>query len=104
MVFIASCSKKDNTVPEPAAGSNFKFASLTPTDTLVKVNSYITITANATGDGLAYKWTASYGTFVGSGSTVQWTVCHKAKFTITCEITDQYDHTDTKTIAVRSYN
>ncbi len=103
LVIIAAC-KKSETTPDPATGSNFKFNSLVAADSVIKVNDVTTITANAEGDGLTYKWTASYGTFVGSGSAVQWTVCHQARFNISCEVTDQYNHAETKTIIVRSQN
>jgi hypothetical protein len=103
LVVIAAC-KKSETTPDPAAGSNFKFTSLLATDTVIKVNDITTITASATGDGLTYHWTASYGTIVGSGASVQWTVCHQDRFTITCAVTDQYNHSETKTVIVRSQN
>ena len=103
IVILASCSK-NSTTPEQGIGSNFKFSSLTAADTVIKVNDITTITANATGDGLTYKWSASFGTFVGSGASVQWTVCHQDKFNITCEVTDTYSHSETKTIVVRSHN
>ena len=103
IVILAACAKKETTT-DPAAGANFKFSSLSAADSVIKVNDITTVTAVATGDGLTYKWTASYGTFVGSGATVQWTVCHQAKFTITCLVTDQYSHSETKTIVVRSHN
>jgi len=103
LVIFAACSKSETT-PDPGAGSNFKFNSLVAADTVIKVNDVTTITANAVGDGLSYKWTASYGTFVGSGATVQWTVCHQDKFTINCEVTDQFNHSETKTVIVRSEN
>jgi hypothetical protein len=101
LVIVASC-KKSETAADPGAGSNFKFNSLVAADTVIKVNDITTITANAIGDGLTYNWTASYGTFVGSGASVQWTVCHDDKFTITCEVIDQYKHSETKTVIVRS--
>ena len=100
-VILAACSKSETT---PGDGSNFKFSSLTAADTVIKVNDITSITATAAGDGLTYTWTASYGTFVGSGATVQWTVCHQDKFSITCLVTDQYSHSETKTIIVRSHN
>lgn len=103
LVIFAACSKSAST-PDPGNGANFKFSSLVAADTVIKVNDITTISASATGDGLTYLWTASYGTFVGSGSTVQWTVCHQAKFTISCLVTDQYNHSETKTIIVRSVN
>lgn len=103
LVILAACSKS-KTTPDQGTGIIFKFSSLAAADTLIKVNDITTVTAIATGDGLTYKWSASYGTFVGSGATVQWTVCHQDKFNISCLVTDQYNHSETKTIVVRSYN
>ena len=103
LVILAACSKSTTTLDQ-GNGSTFKFNSLTAADTVIKVNDITSITANATGDGLTYKWSATYGTFVGSGSSVQWTVCHQDKFSITCEVTDQYSHSETKSIIVRSHN
>jgi hypothetical protein len=97
LVILAACSKSTT---DPGT---LKFNSLTAADTVIKVNDITTITANATGDGLTYKWTASYGTFIGNGASVQWTVCHQDKFSISCEVTDQYSHSDSKTILVRSH-
>jgi hypothetical protein len=103
VVIFAACKKSDN-VSEPGPGSNFKFNSLVATDTVIKVNDLTTIMASAVGDGLTYNWTSAYGTFVGSGASVQWTVCHQDKFTINCEVTDQYKHSETKTVIVRTEN
>ncbi|MDP1623131.1 MAG: hypothetical protein Q8M08_12420 [Bacteroidales bacterium] len=103
VVILASCSKS-KTTPDPGPGENFRFSSLVAADTVIKVNDITTVTAGATGDGLTYKWTASYGTFIGSGASVQWTVCHQDKFTITCQVSDQYNHSETKSIIVRSHN
>ena len=103
IVMFAAC-KKSSTTPDPAAGSDLKFISLVAADTVIKVNDITTITADATGDGLSYKWTATYGTFDGQGATVKWTVCHQSKFTITCVVSDQYSHSETRQIIVRSHN
>jgi hypothetical protein len=100
LVIMAACSKS-TTTPDPGT---LKFNSLTAADSVIRVNDITTIIADAKGDGLKYTWTASYGTFVGSGSTVQWTVCHEDKFSISCLVTDQYNHSETKTIVVRSHN
>lgn len=99
----AACTKSSDD-PQPPAGSNFTFSSLQASDTIVKVNGLITLTADAAGEGLAYKWSATYGTFVGSGATVQWTVCHKATFTITCQVTDKYNHSESKSVVVHAVN
>ncbi len=98
-----SCKKSSNT-PDPGTGSNFKFSTLVAADTVIKVNDVTTLSAIATGDGLSYKWSSDYGTFVGSGSTVQWTVCHQARFAIKCAVTDKYNNSETKTIVVRAHN
>jgi hypothetical protein len=99
-VFIISCSKSTSTPENNNPGSEFKFVSLVPQDTVLTVNGITNITATATGSGLTYHWTASYGTFIGSGSAVKWTVCHSDKFTITCEVKDDQGHSDSKTISI----
>jgi hypothetical protein len=102
LVAFAACKKSD--LPPDPAGSNFKFNSLVAADSVIKVNDVTTITASAVGDGLSYNWSSAYGTFVGSGASVEWTVCHQDKFTISCEVTDQYKHSETKTVIVRTQN
>jgi hypothetical protein len=84
-IMAVSCSKKSN-----STGSNtpLVFSSLSVSDTTMVVNGLISISATASGDGLSYHWTASYGSFVGSGASVKWTVCHADKFLITCEVKD----------------
>jgi len=47
---------------------------------------------------------ATYGTFVGSGNTVQWTVCHADNFIITCEVVDKNNHSDTKSVTIKVIN
>ena len=100
-VVLTSCSKEksnDEPGPQPA---QFEYKSLTVQDTLMAITDINTIIANASGDGLSYHWSASYGNFIGSGSTVQWTVCHADKFRITCEVRDQYGHSESKDVYVR---
>jgi hypothetical protein len=99
IVIMASCAKE-----KTGSGAELKFSSLSAADTVIKVNDITSVTAVATGDGLTYTWTASYGTFVGSGANVQWTVCHQAKFNISCVVKDQYGKSEKKTIVVRSHN
>ena len=99
---LLSCSKSKTTPTDN--GSEFKFVSLVPNDTVLPVNGLTTIKASATGSGLTFHWTASYGTFIGSGSTVQWTVCHADKFTINCQVNDNAGHTDSKEIKINVHN
>lgn len=100
-VALISCSK-DNSGDEPGPDpAQLEYKSLIAQDTIMSITDINTIAANATGDGLSFHWTASYGNFIGSGSTVQWTVCHADKFRITCEVRDQYGHTESKDVYVR---
>jgi hypothetical protein len=99
VILVISCSKS-NTTPDNTTGAEFKFISLVPQDTVLPVNGITNITATATGSGLTYKWTASYGSFIGSGSKVKWSVCHSDKFTITCDVSDGNGHSDSKTISI----
>lgn len=101
LTVLISCSKS-SPAPPGNNGTEFKYISLVPKDTAIQVNGITTITANATGSGLSYKWTASYGTFIGSGSSVQWTVCHSDKFKITCEVKDDNGHSDSKEIYIHA--
>lgn len=88
-----ACSKKSD-----SSGSNtpLVFSSLNASDSTMVVNGLVTLIANASGDGLSYHWTASYGSFVGSGASVKWTVCHADNFVITCEVKDANGNSATK--------
>lgn len=99
MAILLSCSKDQ---PAEPSGNNLQFISLTATDTIIKVNGLTTLTASAKGDGIVYNWSANYGTFIGSGAQVQWTVCHKDKFTINCKVTDSHNQSQTKQIVIHS--
>ena len=93
MVMAVSCSKKSE-----STGSNtpLVFTSLNASDSTMAVNGLITFSASASGDGLSFHWTASYGSFVGSGALVKWTVCHADNFTVTCEVKDANGNSATK--------
>ena len=99
LLFIFACSKSNST---PSGTSSLKFESLVANDTVIKVNAITTVNAKASGEGLTYTWTASYGTFIGSGAKVQWTVCHSDRFTITCVVKDKNNNSDSKTISIRT--
>lgn len=105
-VFTA-CKKSDNT--NDGNSKPLSFTSLTASDTVVTVSSFLTLTAVADGDGLTYTWDSKdllgtvYGSFVGGGSAIQWNVCHPDRFNITCTVTDKYNQTDSKTVQVRSH-
>jgi hypothetical protein len=96
-----SCKKSDST-PDPSGSgtTEFKFVKLSAQDTLIRVNDFTTITAVATGEDLSYTWTKEFGTIIGSGATVQYTVCHVDKFRITCEVKDKYNHLEKRDVYV----
>ncbi len=94
-----ACSKSNTS---PSGTSTLKFETLAAADTVMKVNGITTITAKVSGEGITYKWTATYGTFIGSGSKVQWTVCHSDKFSITCEVKDKNNKSDSRTVYIRT--
>jgi hypothetical protein len=102
-IIVSACSKSNDTAPDNTAAT-LKFENLVAQDTVIAVNAVTTITANATGEGLTYKWTATFGTFIGSGKTVQWTVCHADKFTITCQVTDKNNKSETRDVVIRTRN
>jgi hypothetical protein len=101
IVSLAACSKH-STAPDNSS-SAFKFTSLVANDTVIKVDEVTTLTAVATGEGLTYTWTCDFGTFIGSGNTVQWTVCHADNFTINCTVADKNKNSSSKNIIIRTH-
>jgi len=104
---LASCKKSDNIQDDNS--KPFTFTSLSVSDTVVTVSSFLTLTAVADGDELNYTWDSKdikgtvYGSFVGGGSSIQWNVCHPDIFNITCTVKDKYNHSESKTVKVRSH-
>jgi hypothetical protein len=104
LILVFSCKKKDNNA-EPTP---FKYSSLDASDTVVVVNSVYHIVANASGDDLQFSWVSTdmdgnnYGTIIGSGNDVQWSVCHTSRFKVSCTVTDKYSNSESKTIYIRS--
>jgi len=63
------------------------------------------IMAIAKGVGLTYKWSASGGTLVGSGSEVAFhtSVCTQGSFTIKCTVNDKRGYSDEKSVVIVSH-
>ena len=101
LIFTAMACKKEQNGPLPDNATPLIFTSITVGDSILYVNVPTTLTANATGDDLTYKWSAAWGTFIGSGRVVQWSACHADKFTITCKVTDKYDQSQTVNLDVK---
>jgi len=103
-ILAISCKKKDT----PADPTPFNYSSLTASDSVVVVNAALHIVASASGDGLQYSWVSTdmddnnYGTIIGSGNDVQWSVCHTSKFKVSCTVADKYGNTGSKTVYIRS--
>lgn len=68
----------------------------------------IHIVAVVGGDDLKYTWLSTdldgnnYGTIIGSGNDVQWSICHTARFRVTCTVSDKYDHSESKSVLIDS--
>lgn len=100
-ILSTACSKKsENAAPSVP----LVFNSLNISDSTMTVNDILTCTASATGDGITYHWSATYGSFMGSGSTVSWTVCHADNFVITCEVKDSAGNSAKKQRTVRVHH
>ena len=101
-IIVISCKKEKTDTTPVDQQTPLAFTSLTASDTIIRVNMLTTLTAVATGDELTYTWDCEYGSVLGSGNQVQWTVCHADTFWITCTVTDKYKATQKKTIYIRS--
>lgn len=94
-VILISC-KKTEVSNEP-----FEFRSLVCSDSVPLVNTLTTITADAIGSELTYRWSFDpVGTIVGSGHQVQYTICHATKVYITCEVINSEKKSLSKTIEI----
>ena len=100
ILIIAGCQKTDNS-SQDVNPAQLTFTNLVADDSTMTVNDVMNVKAIATGEGLTYNWTASYGSFIGSGAEVKWTVCHADRFRITCEVKDKYDQSISKDLYIR---
>lgn len=95
-VILYSCKKTEGTTNEP-----FEFTSLSCADSVPLINTMTTITAVAKGSELTYRWSFDpVGTIVGTGSKVQYTICHATKVYITCDVSNSENKTLSKTIEI----
>ena len=110
LLFTISYSCKKDSKDDSGIQTPFEFISLNTNDTMPLVNAFIDITAVAKGDNLTYEWsdvqdgtTLSWGSFVDLGNgNAKWTVCHSAKFIITCKVTDKHGNSAEKSISVHA--
>jgi hypothetical protein len=99
---LSSCKKDTNDDTNPPENRNPLVFSSLIADSVAKVGAFTPLSAVATGDGLTYTWTPEYGTIIGSGPNVEWTICHSDFFTITCEVQDQYGEKQSKEVIIHA--
>ena len=81
------------------------FSALSATDTLMPLNFTDTITATASGEDITYNWLASEGNISGSGTKVTFTPPqYEGNFTLTCTVTDKYNHSNSKNLVLTTTN
>jgi hypothetical protein len=104
VILFFSCKKKDNAA-EPTP---FSYTSLVASESIIPVTSSLHIVATATGDDLQYSWKSvdsqgnNFGNIIGSGSDIQWTICHADTFIVSCTVSDKYGNSETKSVNIRS--
>ena len=100
IIFTLTACQKENGNGDPS--EEFVFESLvTSEDTLFPGETSV-ITAIATGYDLSYHWSASKGDLLGTGSEVTYlpSPCHVGTNSISCEIIDGNNQSETKTIDI----
>ncbi|MFH0866487.1 MAG: PKD domain-containing protein [Bacteroidota bacterium] len=102
VIVFGACKKEDAINPPDDNGLPLDFVSLVAQDTIIDINGYTNIKATATGDGLYYTWSFLAGAIIGSGSDVQYTVCHAGKFKVTCEVADANSNKLTKDVYIQA--
>ena len=100
-LLVISCKKDDNN--NQTQPKTLEFSSLTASDTSINVADFTTITAVADGDEIFYTWgsESGYGSIVGSGAVIQWSVCHADIFVVYCQVEDKYGEKIRKNITIR---
>jgi hypothetical protein len=102
ILFIWSCSEKDNNKPS----DSIQILSLTASINPVKAWDTTVITIEATGDSLQYGWEANHGNFRGGGKQIRYAAgeCCVGLNTITCRVFNNTGEvSDTIMIRVTSY-
>jgi hypothetical protein len=94
-----SCEKK-NEIPDDCVPINY--ISLTAENDTIELGGETRINAEATGDGLVYKWTKTLGVILGSGSSVTYvtTPCAIGEIEVTCKVTDRCRKSETMSVSI----
>jgi len=100
LLFLLACKEKDE--PEGDPGEQLVFQSLTADRDTISSGQTTKIEAVATGYMLTYKWSATVGDILGSGSIVNYAVspCQIGTNRVTCEVKDGNNKSETKSITI----
>jgi hypothetical protein len=95
---FAGC-KKEKTQP---VSNPLNYTAIVAQQTTIAIGATTTITANATGDGLSYTWSASAGDIIGSGSQITYgaPTCCAGQNTITCVVKDSGGNQQSKSVTI----
>jgi len=99
-VFLFSlCSKEDE---ENGPEAPLEFLSLVAEDDTLASGETTKITATATGSNLSYYWSATQGDILGSGYQVTYasSPCQAGTNQVTCEVADDRNQSESKTINI----
>jgi len=96
-ISLISCDKKDDNNPD-----SIVFSDLFAENDTVFIGDTTMVTAVATGEELAYIWSASKGDIDGYGDKVKYLAppCQPGDFTISCKVKDKSDNEKTKSITI----
>ncbi len=100
MAAFAACDKDDdidNGEKEPLV-----YESLEAEDEEIEIGETTKVTATASGTDLTYNWSTTGGSIVGSGSTITYASdpCEPGEHTITCEVVDAFDNSESKSVII----
>jgi len=81
---------------------SFIYKSLTATQLQIDAGQYTEITADVLGADLTYTWKSNPpGSIVGEGNIVLFTICHADTFEVSCEVTDRFGNSETKSVLIK---
>jgi hypothetical protein len=81
-----------------AGTGDIEFVSLVVEKDNLAITELTKVTATVKGSNLSYTWKCDneLGVIEGAGAEVMFTICHGGKFKITCEVSDNANHTASK--------
>lgn len=81
---------------------SFIYKSLTATQLQIDAGQYTEITADVLGADLTYTWKSNPpGSIVGEGNVILFTICHADTFEVSCEVSDRFGNSETKSVMIK---